>query len=81
MLADWGKSDSRWDVNGDGTVNIRDFLQMLSKMGKASRSEHTPPQRAPRVGHMVRRAQAAYNPTTARDLTLIRRGVSFNAVG
>jgi Ca2+-binding EF-hand superfamily protein len=81
LLADWGKSDSRWDVNGDGTVNIRDFLQMLNKMARESRAEHEPPQHAPRLGHLVRRAQAAYNPTTAQDLALIRRGLSLNAVG
>jgi Ca2+-binding EF-hand superfamily protein len=81
LLADWGKSDSRWDVNGDGTVNIRDFLQLLSKMDKASRAEEAPQGRPPRVGHMVRRARAAYHPTTAQDLALIRRGLSFNAVG
>jgi Ca2+-binding EF-hand superfamily protein len=81
LLADWGSSDSRWDVNGDGTVNIRDFLQMLSKMDKASRAEDAPQEPAPRVGHMARRAQAAYSPTTAQDLAMIRRGLSLNAVG
>jgi len=81
LLADWGSNDSRWDVNGDGTVNIRDFLQMLSKMDKASRAEEAPQERAPRVGHVERRAQAAYSPTTAQDLALIRRGLSLNAVG
>jgi len=81
LLADWGKNDSRWDVNGDGTVNIRDFLQMLSKMDKASRAEDAPQERTPRVGHMARRARVAYSPTTAQDLALIRRGLSFNAVG
>jgi Ca2+-binding EF-hand superfamily protein len=81
LLAEWGSSDSRWDVNGDGTVNIRDFLQLLSKMDKASRAEEAPQERAPRVGHMARRAQAAYSPTTAQDIALIRRGLSLNAVG
>jgi len=81
LLADWGKTDSAWDLNGDGTVNIRDFLQMLSKMDKASRAEDAPQERAPRVGHMERRARAAYSPTTAQDIALIRRGLSLNAVG
>jgi Ca2+-binding EF-hand superfamily protein len=81
LLADWGKNDSRWDINGDGTVNIRDFLQMLSKMDKASRAEDAPQERGPRVGHMARRARAAYSPTTAQDIALIRRGLSLNAVG
>ncbi|MHC4304466.1 MAG: hypothetical protein ACYSW2_08215 [Planctomycetota bacterium] len=51
-------------------------------MSKASQQDDAPPQRIPpRVGHMAMRARAAYNPTTTQDIALIRRGLSFNAVG
>ncbi len=32
LLADWGKKDSPWDLNGDGTVGIQDMLQLLAGM-------------------------------------------------
>jgi hypothetical protein len=34
LLADYGKSDSRWDLNGDGTVNVRDMLQLIGSMAR-----------------------------------------------
>ena len=32
LLADWGKTDSPHDLNGDGTVGIQDMLQRLAQM-------------------------------------------------
>ena len=32
LLADWGKTDSPFDLNGDGTVGIQDLLQLLAGM-------------------------------------------------
>jgi len=32
LIADWGKSDSPYDLNGDGTVGIQDLLQLLTDM-------------------------------------------------
>ncbi len=37
LLDDWGKSDSPWDLNGDGTVGIQDLLMLLKEMGQDSR--------------------------------------------
>ncbi|MHC4216822.1 MAG: hypothetical protein ACYSU7_00040 [Planctomycetota bacterium] len=81
LLADWGKSDSRWDLNGDGTVNIRDFLSMLAKMSHGREPMEGPQERdVPRVTHVTRRARSAYHPTAAPDTSLIR-SLGFNAVG
>lgn len=30
LLADWGVANSQWDLNGDGTVNIFDLLELLA---------------------------------------------------
>ena len=32
LIADWGKTDSKYDLDGDGTVGISDFLTMLGRM-------------------------------------------------
>lgn len=32
LLADWGSTDSQWDLDGDGVVGIRDLLLMLAGM-------------------------------------------------
>jgi hypothetical protein len=81
LLADWGKSDSRWDLNGDGTVNIRDFLKMLAKMAQGPHRNDGPREPdAPRVGHVMRRVRAAYGPTPAED-AFPARGLRFSAVG
>lgn len=32
LLADWGKSDSNYDLNNDGTVNTEDLLLLLAKL-------------------------------------------------
>jgi hypothetical protein len=82
LLADWGGTNSLWDLNGDSIVNVRDFLKVLAMMGQDVQQHDAAQERdPPRVGHEMRRARAAYNPITAQDMTLIRRGLSFNAVG
>ena len=32
LIADWGKTDSQFDLNADGTVGIRDMLALLAQM-------------------------------------------------
>ena len=32
LLDDWGKKDSPYDLNGDGTVGIQDMLELLKRM-------------------------------------------------
>jgi hypothetical protein len=32
LYADWGKTDSPWDLNDDGIVDVRDFLRLLAKI-------------------------------------------------
>jgi len=32
LLADWGKADSKYDFNADGTVNTQDLLMLLEKL-------------------------------------------------
>ncbi|MHC4209663.1 MAG: hypothetical protein ACYSWT_08115 [Planctomycetota bacterium] len=82
LLADWGGTNSLWDLNGDSIVNVRDFLKVLAMMGQDVQQHDAAQERdPPRVGHEMRRARAAYNPITAQDMALIRRGLSFNAVG
>jgi Ca2+-binding EF-hand superfamily protein len=65
LKADWGKSDSPWDLNGDGTVNIRDMLTLLERLG----TNAAPPAPAadPRLLNMklMQRLHAMYN--TARQ--------------
>ncbi len=41
LLADWGKADSNYDFNADGTVNTKDLL-MLLEMLTASQSSDNP---------------------------------------
>jgi len=33
LFADWGKADSNYDFNDDGTVNTQDLLMLLEKLG------------------------------------------------
>ncbi|MHC4304467.1 MAG: hypothetical protein ACYSW2_08220 [Planctomycetota bacterium] len=49
LLADWGKTDSPWDLNGDGTVNIRDFLKLLAQNDGANNAPTFPPGPAPNL--------------------------------
>ena len=35
LLADWGKPDSYWDLDGDGTVNGLDLTILLSRWGSS----------------------------------------------
>jgi Ca2+-binding EF-hand superfamily protein len=82
LRADWGKTDSLWDLNGDGTVNVRDFLKVLAMMRGDPQPSDTP--REPvveRVSHVMRRAQAAYAPATATEPARTARGLDFKAVG
>ena len=44
LKADWGKADSPWDLNGDGTVDVRDFLRLLARMGGGDTNEPADPQ-------------------------------------
>ena len=44
LLADWGKTDSPHDLNGDGTVGIQDMLQLLKQM---SDEHYQPPDPEP----------------------------------
>jgi Ca2+-binding EF-hand superfamily protein len=83
LLADWGKSGSRWDLNGDGTVNVRDFLAMLARMNTGPDPQDGPPEPddPQRTGHLWRRAIAAYRPSLFDHATLLQRGPSFTAVG
>lgn len=37
LMADWGVSGSVYDLNGDGTVNVTDMLQMISGIGGPGR--------------------------------------------
>ncbi|MCH8823653.1 MAG: hypothetical protein IH984_09120 [Planctomycetes bacterium] len=32
LMADWGKADSKYDFNADGTVNTKDLLMLLEKL-------------------------------------------------
>jgi Ca2+-binding EF-hand superfamily protein len=34
LLEDWGKSSSRYDLDGSGTVDMKDLLALLSKLGQ-----------------------------------------------
>ena len=34
LLADWGKNDSPYDLDGDGTVGISDMLELLKRMAE-----------------------------------------------
>ncbi len=42
LRADWGKKDSVYDLNGNGTVDVPDLLMMLARM-KPGGSNDTPP--------------------------------------
>ena len=46
LLADWGKKDSPHDLDGDGTVGIRDMLQLLKQMAEAPVEKETDPLQA-----------------------------------
>ena len=83
LLADWGKSGSRWDLNGDGTVNVRDFLAMLARMSRRPEPQDGPPEPGDpqRATRLSRRALAAYRPSIFDHATLLRRGPGFTAVG
>ena len=35
LLGGWGRSDSYWDLNGDGTVNGQDLTILLSRWGSS----------------------------------------------
>jgi Ca2+-binding EF-hand superfamily protein len=34
LMADWGKKDSEYDLDGDGTVGMKDMLQLLKQMAE-----------------------------------------------
>ena len=46
LMADWGKKDSKYDLDGDGTVGIRDMLQLLKQMAEAPAQQETDPLQA-----------------------------------
>ena len=73
LIADWGKADSIYDFDGDGTVGIRDFLTLLGRMGGQEPQNSPPPQGAQRVPPgIIQQFRAAYNrvvaATVARSL-------------
>ena len=42
LLADWGKTDSNYDLNSDGTVNTQDLLMLLNKLSNSANSDDRP---------------------------------------
>jgi len=42
LLAEWGKSDSNYDLNGDGTVNTQDLLMLLEKLAVPANTDNRP---------------------------------------
>jgi len=46
LFADWGKKDSEWDLDGDGTVGIKDMLQLLKEMSQDEVHKETDPLKA-----------------------------------
>jgi Ca2+-binding EF-hand superfamily protein len=80
LRADWGKADSPWDLNFDGTVNVRDLLELLATTRRDPQRSEAPERHAPRVGHELKRARAAYGPPVDKT-TPAARGLAVNAVG
>ncbi len=69
LLADWGKEGSRFDLDGDGTVGIRDFLTMLGRMGQGREQDGPPANGAKRVPPgIVHRLRAAYDNAAAENI-------------
>ena len=46
LFDDWGKTDSPWDLDGDGTVGINDMLALLKQMAERPVHEETDPLQA-----------------------------------
>ncbi len=55
LLADWGKADSPYDLDGNGIVGVPDLLMLLAKMGGGSQQPQGPPGDIPAdlTGHSV----------------------------
>ena len=63
-------------------MNVRDFLKVLAMMGTdAKRGEADPPRDVPRVGHVARRALAAYAPAASSTPARAALGLDVNTVG
>ena len=44
LFADWGKADSQFDLDGDGTVGVRDMLILLARMARHPQNQPMPSQ-------------------------------------
>ncbi len=47
LKADWGKKDSVYDLNGNGTVDVPDLLMMLARMAPGDSNDTPPPVEKP----------------------------------
>ncbi len=76
LLADWGKSGSSWDLNRDGTVNIRDLLTLLSQM--SDRGTGVPGGNDPRLLNtkLVQRLHATFNVARQAEWAAVKRSLS-----
>jgi Ca2+-binding EF-hand superfamily protein len=69
LFADWGKEGSPWDLNGDGTVNIKDMLKLLAGMAAGTEPQELQAGPAGRgVGYAMGRLQEAYGRAIAENL-------------
>ena len=41
LLAAWGTNDDRYDLNADGTVNVRDLLSLLAELSDTTKADET----------------------------------------
>ncbi|MHC4948790.1 MAG: hypothetical protein ACYTG1_11095, partial [Planctomycetota bacterium] len=48
LLADWGLTDSQWDLDGSGVVDVADLLMLLAQVGTTD-----PPSGEEGLGHFV----------------------------
>ena len=79
-MADWGKTDSPYDLNADGIVDVRDLLQLLTQLANGSRGasaggpgevegQHRDPGLRALADRMMQRAQrGAYHRAAAENI-------------